>query len=129
MQNLFPLYPAALFQILLHCDAVYKLHDYVFHIVAAADIIYGNNIWVRKHCNSIGLRQKAASELLVLGHFLSHYLYCNVSPKPVTERLIDDSHSALAYPLIYFISVIKKLTDIFIFIFHKLSPISSRPEQ
>ena len=128
MQRFLPAYRAALVHILLERDAVYKFHDYVFDIVAVADVIHGDYIRMREHGDSVRFGAEAALELLVGGHLLAHYLHGHKAAEPVTERLVDDGHSALAYFFKDLVSVVQQNADIVLFIFHKQSPTSSQPE-
>ena len=96
MQHLAPLQGTAPIHILSQCDTVYKLHDYVFDIIAVADVVNGHNIRMGQHGDGVCLRAEGAPEFLVRGHLVPHDLDGDAAVETLILRLIHNRHAALA---------------------------------
>ena len=121
MQRFLPGKHAAAVHILLEGDAVDQFHDYVFDVITVAHIVYGDDIRVGKHGNSLGFGAETPAEFLVSRHLIPHDLHSHIAVQPVTHGLIDHGHTALANALQYLISVIEHFADVFFVLVHMRS--------
>ena len=119
MQHLPPGQRTFFIHILLQRNALHQLHHYVFHSVAVADVIDGDNIGIGEHGNRMGFCTEATAKLLIRGHLFPHNLHSNKTVQTIIPRLIDNGHSALADHLQDLVTIIKGLTDIHILLIHK----------
>ena len=99
-------------EILLHCDALDELHHDIVHLLAVADVIYRNDVRMRKHRDSLRLSLEPSAQLNVCRDFIAQDFYGDKAIQPAVQSLKDNRHSAASDNLQDLVTVFQQHSDI-----------------
>ena len=105
-------------QILAQGDTVEILHNDIFDIGIDCDVVDAHDVFVRQHCDRLGLVDKAGLGLLVAVVFIVENLDCNGAVHYKVLRAQNARHTADADQLQNLIALVQDLSDKFTVIVH-----------
>ena len=105
-----------LLDIILERNAVDIFHDDVLERGAVTHVEDLDDVRVIEQGDRAGLVAEASAEFLVVEVFLTQYFDCHDRAGVEVLRLVNDSHTAVAYLFEYFIPAVQDFSDILIHI-------------